>query len=115
MSSEAPAAYNKDHFPNGLNVNFSGSKDELRQKFAGSSGIFESESRELFAQRHAIVALIASLVEQVQKQGCADPSSSSVKGRVLEVGFGTGCFTEILCQQHLQVLATDLSWVCGNA
>lgn len=102
-SDESPVNYNKEHFPEGLNKNFSGAKEELKAKFAGSSGIFESESRELFAQRHAIASLVASLAAKRSEEEANRP------GKVLELGFGTGCFTELFCRQGLYVLGTETS------
>eukprot|EP00760_Papus_ankaliazontas_P013316 PhM_4_TR15690/c2_g1_i1/m.54435 len=77
-----PVEYNKEHYPNGLNAMFLGKTvDELKEKFTGASGLFESEKRDIAVNANAIVTTIAYIVSEGKSLlGCT----------VLDIGAGTG-------------------------
>eukprot|EP00759_Apiculatamorpha_spiralis_P003372 PhF_6_TR11583/c0_g1_i1/m.18734 len=85
--AEEPVAYNKAHFPEGLNGNFLNlSVEELRSKFMGANGLFESEKRDIARCADAIVETLAGLVPQQSLQGLT----------LLDIGAGTGLLEPLL-------------------
>ena len=80
-SVEPMVSFNASHHVGGLNHKFLvATADELRAKFAGPSGIFEGESREI--ARHA-----QDLLELMQRH---TPGGSWAGRTVLDIGAGTG-------------------------
>eukprot|EP00941_MAST-03F_sp_MAST-3F-sp1_P006245 g6245.t1 len=82
-SSPFPSSstFNREHYPCGLNHNFvSGKKEDLLKVFAGSSGKFESESRDVARCKRLIVKALGHL-----------------KGlNVADIGSGTGLLVPLL-------------------
>jgi hypothetical protein len=80
---DSPAAYNKEHYPNGLNADFYKPAHELKSVFTGELGKFECENRP-----------IAKMAKEIANE-LGDIQGS----RLVDFGAGSGLFAQLFAQK----------------